>query len=558
MFSCLIAASTKLSAGKSGTLIPSLKDGTGLVKAEDEAGSLDLGEPDSLADLLSSLRVDTKKLSEKTKRRSCAFKLFRYLGGRKDRDKVVLVNWRMGRNLSQLICHLDTLHDRSAELLREEMMLLRECKDSSTAIGIAAAISNQTLCKKWDEIYRLWTQLGMLSYAIQVEKKAVPSAELFAGIIAETETSLRKLLQRASLFLKAVKILGEASNRTDLSQDQLQATNLLLERLHPSRISASCVQDVVVASTQLEDEVLVMGSVLGCGSYAAVQEVQAFGQRYALKLFKDDASFVREAALHLQLQHPHIVQVLGHVELKRDSDLKYGLLLELMEAGNLESYINKSKQRSGFAPPFSALVCVDMMLQIARGLKYLHSLQIIHRDVKPSNILLTRAPGSSPSGLLLKLADFGTAKTVECSDQAHTSKRGTGFYRAPEVMVPDRGGGDEFCARYTLKADVYSFGMTCYSILTGEVPFCETRGVDIKKIKGSWMKPGVRPSLPGYVNTLLGGVVQQCWSSNPEMRQCFQEICWELECIRCYLSGSTAIESSSKPTATQRGNLLLA
>ncbi|CAK9869381.1 unnamed protein product [Sphagnum jensenii] len=125
------------------------------------------------------------------------------------------------------------------------------------------------------------------------------------------------------------------------------------------------------------------------------------------------------------------------------------------------------REAQDIAPPFSLLESVDIMLQVAKAMRFLHSKGVAHRDLKCQNILWKHGQFDQ---LVVKLGDFGDAESNvknSTTNQQQTWMVGTTGWRAPELsgehMLTDK--------RYPLMADVFSFGMTFLEILTGETPF---------------------------------------------------------------------------------------
>jgi serine/threonine protein kinase len=184
------------------------------------------------------------------------------------------------------------------------------------------------------------------------------------------------------------------------------------------------------------------------------------------------------------------------------------------------------------------------MLQIAEGMKYLHSKGLVHRDLKTDNILIKcDGPGSESSMLdlvvkplwIAKISDFGTTK-VKMDSIAYanqTTNIGTITFMAPEMYKVER--GDQKPERFhPKKTDVYSFGLICFAVLTGEPPPFPTdeRGnLSIQTFKDR-VREGTRPQLPHYCPDLLSNLIQQCWDGNPDERPNFQEICTKLRHIK--------------------------
>ncbi|MEW6717974.1 MAG: serine/threonine-protein kinase [Chloroflexota bacterium] len=157
--------------------------------------------------------------------------------------------------------------------------------------------------------------------------------------------------------------------------------------------------------------------------------------------------FEREAKALAQLSHPNIVKVLDYGEFRQ---LPY-LVMEFISGGTL-------KERLG--QPVTWEISARLLAPIARALEYAHKRKIIHRDVKPSNILITE------SGQPM-LSDFGIAKMVQTEETLDLTGSGGGWVGTPQYMSPEQGLGQAIDHR----VDIYALGIIFYELLTGQVPF---------------------------------------------------------------------------------------
>ena len=193
---------------------------------------------------------------------------------------------------------------------------------------------------------------------------------------------------------------------------------------------------------------------LGRGGMAAVYKAyQPSLDRYvAVKVLPshltDEPGFAerfrREARAVAKLEHPHILAVHDYGQ---EGDLTY-IAMRYVEGGTLKDLLGK---------PLELPRVVDLIGQIADALDYAHEHGVIHRDVKPSNVLLDR-------GNWTLLTDFGVARMVEATQQLTGTGVGVG---TPAYMSPEQGQGK----RVDRRSDVYSLGVVLYEMLTGRVPF---------------------------------------------------------------------------------------
>jgi serine/threonine-protein kinase len=203
--------------------------------------------------------------------------------------------------------------------------------------------------------------------------------------------------------------------------------------------------------------------------------------------------FRQEAQLLARLSHPHVVNVYDLFE----ADTRLWMALELVRGGTLAQDMARS---DGSIPLPRAL---RFARQVASGLAYAHGRGIVHRDVKPSNVLLTLEPDP-----IAKLNDFGIAKLLDAT--AHTQVGtliGSARYMSPELAAGEP--ADE-------RADIYALGVTIYELVTGRTPFeGEVRSVLARQI--STEPPPLRslaPSVPERLESLVG----QLLAKNPDQR----------------------------------------
>jgi eukaryotic-like serine/threonine-protein kinase len=234
---------------------------------------------------------------------------------------------------------------------------------------------------------------------------------------------------------------------------------------------------------------------LGHGGMASVYLARdsELDRDVALKLLADNLGgdeslrkrFVREARLAARLSHPNVVSVFDAGE---DGGRPY-IVMEYVDGENLAELLS----RRGSLPPEEAR---GLALQAAHGLAHAHAAGLVHRDMKPHNLILRR-DGT------LKIADFGIARAAETTSltQAGTVL-GTAAYLSPEQAL-----GEEV----TPATDVYSLGAVTYELLAGKPPFEPETLADLAS------RPAV-PELPRGVPPDLEDVVMRCLARNPAYR----------------------------------------
>ncbi len=177
--------------------------------------------------------------------------------------------------------------------------------------------------------------------------------------------------------------------------------------------------------------------------------------------------------------------------------------------------------------PFPCYLTFAMMHQIASGMRLLCKIGIIHRDLKASNIFVSPSehPGdcrprvhiSREQELKEDLA-YQWFHVYVGDYESSDSVVGTGFWRPPEVLKAVK---EDITPTYTTAADVYGFGMVCYELLTGHIPF-QSEGVRFSDYDA--VLSGRRPKLPDYLSPRMTQLLLKCWHHDPCQRPTWDEI----------------------------------
>lgn len=209
--------------------------------------------------------------------------------------------------------------------------------------------------------------------------------------------------------------------------------------------------------------------------------------------FSNEQNFVGKFRMEAQsaacLSHPNIVSV---YDVGEDRGVHY-IVMELIEGITLKKYIERKKK-------LEIRESIEVAMQVARGIEAAHSQHIIHRDIKPQNIMISR-DGK------VKVTDFGIAR-ASSSQTISSNTMGSVHYISPEQA---RGG---YCDE---RSDIYSLGITLYEMLTGRVPFegDSTVSVALLHIQGDMVPPRqYEPLIP----VSLEKIILKCTQKKPELR----------------------------------------
>ncbi len=210
---------------------------------------------------------------------------------------------------------------------------------------------------------------------------------------------------------------------------------------------------------------------IGGGGMADVYRAtdEQLGVEVVIKLLKprmasDElrARMVQEARAAAQVRHDHVVRVFGTGIL----DSTAYIVMELLDGPNLEQYLHEYRDQR--IPWREAL---DLLLPAVEGLHEVHERGYVHRDIKPGNILVTRAPGHPPQAVVIDLGLVKPDRALRCASSPPTTESGR-MLCTPGYTSPEQAAGLPVDRR----SDVYSMGVTLYRVLAGRLPFHDARG----------------------------------------------------------------------------------
>ncbi|XP_005357517.1 serine/threonine-protein kinase TNNI3K [Microtus ochrogaster] len=269
--------------------------------------------------------------------------------------------------------------------------------------------------------------------------------------------------------------------------------------------------------------------IIGSGSFGKVYKGRCRNKIVAIKRYRantycsksDVDMFCREVSILCQLDHPCVVQFVGAC---LDDPSQFAIVTQYISGGSLFSLLHEQKRILDLQSKL--IIAVD----VAKGMEYLHSLTqpIIHRDLNSHNILLYEDGHAV-------VADFGESRFLQSLDEDNMTKQpGNLRWMAPEVFTQ--------CTRYTIKADVFSYALCLWELLTGEIPFAHLKpAAAAADMAYHHIRPPIGYSIPKPISSLL----MRGWNACPEGRPEFSEVVRKLEECLCNVELMSPASSNS-------------
>ncbi|CAG9560574.1 unnamed protein product [Danaus chrysippus] len=361
--------------------------------------------------------------------------------------------------------------------------------------------------------------------------ESLPDAENaefeISNIIAPQESEENFLLEGSPEQHSVTWLDDDQIDDLDLNLDQ---TNLFFHRVDSA--------DIIYRTKKKKCKMVgkyVMGDVLGEGSYGKVKEmldsvtlcrraVKILKKRKLRRIPNGEQNVQREIQLLRILRHKNVIELVD--VMYNDEKQKMYLVMEFC-VGVLQDMLESNPSKK-----FPQRQAHDYFTQLLDGLEYLHGQGVVHKDIKPGNLLLTLDQ-------TLKITDFGVAEALDMFSPKDTCYTGQGSpaFQPPEIA----NGAEQFSGT---KVDIWSSGVTLYNMTTGKYPF---EGDNVYRLLEAIGRGEPSPPPPA-VGPELQRLLQHMLSRDPEKRPTVQEIRrhdW-VRSIPPWRAGETAVGPRSR------------
>ncbi|KAL7720566.1 Tyrosine kinase [Entamoeba marina] len=266
------------------------------------------------------------------------------------------------------------------------------------------------------------------------------------------------------------------------------------------------INTITIMSTRLDYSELIEDMKLGEGSFGIVYKGTFRGNQVAIKKMKqaqDNNEAIEEFNKEVQMldkfRNDYIVHFYGAVFIPN----KICMVTEFAQYGSLQDLMDKTKDN-----PIDNTMKMKILLDCSKGISYLHSNGILHRDIKPDNFLILSLDTNVEVNS--KLTDFGSSRNINMmmTNMTFTKGIGTPVYMAPEILKN---------SKYKKSADIYSFAITIYETMIWDEAYPQSKFKFPWKI-AEFVTNEERLPKPDTMNDTIYSLIDNCWKQDPKER----------------------------------------
>lgn len=241
-------------------------------------------------------------------------------------------------------------------------------------------------------------------------------------------------------------------------------------------------------------------------------------------------NFTREVNIISQISYPSILKFIGFSPIDFQNNNNPVIITEYCPNGSLQDAIQCKLDSKGWN---DTKILINIY-GIASALAFLHSNEVLHRDLKPQNILLD-------ANLYPKIADFGLSKINSMnnndtlSGQSTSEMKGTLIYMSPEIIES---------SKYTPACDVYAFSIIVYQLITKLKPYPNIRTE--YNLMNAVTKNRMRPVMPDSIPGVYKKMIEKCWEQSPELRPSFEQIKKDLKTNQDFVTEKVDMEEFNR------------
>ncbi|GAB1227632.1 hypothetical protein ENUP19_0347G0012 [Entamoeba nuttalli] len=302
-------------------------------------------------------------------------------------------------------------------------------------------------------------------------------------------------------------------------KDKIMIISKTLNKAQEETIKSISISGETEISTRLDPDEIKEEKKIGEGSFGIVYVGEFRGNKVAIKKMKQieenedkKKEFEKEVSMLDKFRDEYIIHFYGAVFIPN----KICMVTEYAEYGSIQDIMNKRNIKE-----IPKKIRIKFLIDGAKGISYLHSNGILHRDIKPDNFLVVSLDDNIEVNC--KLTDFGSARNINMmmTNMTFTKGIGTPKYMAPEVLNRQH---------YKMQSDIYSFSITMLQVITWQDPFPKILYPHPWDIADT-ITAGKRPNIIHEVEEDIKEIIEKSWKQEPKERITIDEIVRMLETV---------------------------